>query len=39
MAERTDIESTLASLLDVDRFRDYGPNGHGVIDLDNDSPA
>ena len=27
MAERSDIESTLASLLDVGRFRDYGPNG------------
>ena len=27
MAERSDIESTLASLLDVVRFRDYGPNG------------
>jgi dinuclear metal center YbgI/SA1388 family protein len=27
MAARSDIESTLASLLDVGRFRDYGPNG------------
>ena len=27
MAERSEIESTLAGLLDVGRFRDYGPNG------------
>jgi dinuclear metal center YbgI/SA1388 family protein len=27
MAQRSDIESHLASLLEVSRFRDYGPNG------------
>lgn len=27
MASRSDIESYLAALLDVGRFRDYGPNG------------
>jgi dinuclear metal center YbgI/SA1388 family protein len=27
MAHRSDIETHLASLLDVGRFRDYGPNG------------
>lgn len=27
MAQRSDIESTLTTLLDAGRFRDYGPNG------------
>ena len=27
MAHRTEIESHLQTMLDVGRFRDYGPNG------------
>jgi hypothetical protein len=39
MAERSEIESTLASLLDAGRIRDYGPNRHGFPGPDVGEPA
>jgi hypothetical protein len=39
MASRTEIESYMNGLLEVGRFRDYGPNGLQVkgepVDIDN----